>query len=88
MRASCIPALLLWLFSRGLFSFCLCRFAVGFTGPLKDTLKDEVNLTKLEYSLFSAIFILGALVGALAAGPLTQIFGRPRFDPFSFPDTS
>jgi hypothetical protein len=53
-------------------------YGIGFTGTLKDSLKDDLKLSKSQYSFFSAVLNIGAILGSLVGGLLVQS-GRRRF---------
>ncbi|KAJ0791222.1 putative major facilitator, sugar transporter, major facilitator superfamily [Helianthus annuus] len=57
----------------GSFSF---GTGVGYSSPSEAGIKKDLNLTIAQYSLFGSILTFGAMIGAVASGPMADFFGR------------
>nr|XP_043611503.1 sugar transporter ERD6-like 7 [Erigeron canadensis] len=57
----------------GSFSF---GTGVGYSSPTEASIKKDLNLTIAQYSLFGSILTFGAMIGAVASGPMSDFFGR------------
>ncbi|GJZ08262.1 sugar transporter ERD6-like protein 7 [Tanacetum coccineum] len=49
---------------------------IGYSSPSEAAIKKDLNLTISQYSLFGSILTLGAMIGAVASGPMADYFGR------------
>ncbi|PWA94661.1 sugar transporter ERD6-like 7 [Artemisia annua] len=49
---------------------------IGYSSPSEAAIKKDLNLTIAQYSLFGSILTLGAMIGAVASGPISDYFGR------------
>ncbi|KAF3335877.1 hypothetical protein FCM35_KLT20384 [Carex littledalei] len=50
--------------------------AVGFSAPTQAQIREDLNLSLGEFSVFGSIVTIGALVGAVASGRITDFLGR------------
>ncbi|XP_052191717.1 sugar transporter ERD6-like 5 isoform X2 [Diospyros lotus] len=50
--------------------------AVGYSSPAQTGIMDELGLSLAEYSVFGSISTVGAMLGAVASGKITDFFGR------------
>ncbi|KAD3336601.1 hypothetical protein E3N88_32120 [Mikania micrantha] len=57
----------------GSFAFGSCA---GYSSPTQSAIRDDLNLSLAEYSLFGSILTFGAMIGAIASGPMADFFGR------------
>ncbi|KAK3041422.1 hypothetical protein RJ639_000399, partial [Escallonia herrerae] len=57
----------------GSFAFGSCA---GFSSPTKTAIRQDLNLSLAEYSLFGSILTFGAMVGAITSGPIADLIGR------------
>ncbi|PWA49818.1 major facilitator superfamily protein [Artemisia annua] len=57
----------------GSFAFGSCA---GYSSPTQSAILEELNLSLAEYSLFGSILTFGAMIGAIASGPMADFFGR------------
>ncbi|KAM0050797.1 putative major facilitator, sugar transporter, major facilitator superfamily [Helianthus debilis subsp. tardiflorus] len=57
----------------GSFSF---GTGVGYSSPSEAGIKKDLDLTIAQYSLFGSILTFGAMIGAVASGPMADFFGR------------
>ncbi|KAK1426681.1 hypothetical protein QVD17_15358 [Tagetes erecta] len=48
----------------------------GYSSPTQSAIREDLNLSLAEYSLFASILTFGAMIGAIASGTLADIFGR------------
>ncbi|KAL7597723.1 sugar transporter ERD6-like 7 [Lactuca sativa] len=49
---------------------------VGYSSPTEAGIRRDLNLTMAQYSLFGSILTFGAMIGAIASGPMADLFGR------------
>nr|KAJ0202893.1 hypothetical protein LSAT_V11C500296970 [Lactuca sativa] len=57
----------------GSFAFGSCA---GYSSPTQSAIREDLNLSLAEYSLFGSILTFGAMIGAIASGPMADFFGR------------
>ncbi|WCJ23599.1 Major facilitator superfamily protein [Euphorbia peplus] len=57
----------------GSFQFGIC---VGYSAPTQAAIMESLNLTTAQYSMFGSILTIGAMLGAITSGPITDYFGR------------
>ncbi|XP_076915075.1 sugar transporter ERD6-like 7 [Bidens hawaiensis] len=57
----------------GSFAFGSCA---GYSSPTQSAILEDLNLSLAEYSLFGSILTFGAMIGAIASGPMVDFFGR------------
>ncbi|KAJ3681102.1 hypothetical protein LUZ60_015591 [Juncus effusus] len=50
--------------------------AVGFSAPAQAQIREDLNLSLSEYSVFGSILTIGAMIGAVASGRLSDFLGR------------
>ncbi|XP_076893760.1 sugar transporter ERD6-like 7 [Bidens hawaiensis] len=48
----------------------------GYSSPTQSAIREDLNLSLAEYSLFGSILTFGAMIGAIASGPLADFLGR------------
>ncbi|KAK2990543.1 hypothetical protein RJ640_019823 [Escallonia rubra] len=48
----------------------------GFSSPTQTAIRQDLNLSLAEYSLFGSILTFGAMVGAITSGPIADFIGR------------
>ncbi|KAL3517523.1 hypothetical protein ACH5RR_020112 [Cinchona calisaya] len=57
----------------GSYEFGCCA---GYSSPTQDAIRDDLNLSIPEYSLFGSILTFGAMIGAITSGPIADFVGR------------
>ncbi|XP_042498695.1 sugar transporter ERD6-like 7 [Macadamia integrifolia] len=57
----------------GSFEFGSC---VGFSSPTQSAIREELELSLAEYSLFGSILTFGAMIGAITSGAIADSIGR------------
>ncbi|KAF3642928.1 Sugar transporter ERD6-like 16 [Capsicum baccatum] len=57
----------------GSFAFGSC---VGYSSPTQSAIREDLNLSIAEYSLFGSILTFGAMIGAITSGPIADYIGR------------
>lgn len=57
----------------GSYEFGCC---VGYSSPTQSAIRDDLNLSIPEYSLFGSILTFGAMIGAITSGPIADFVGR------------
>ncbi|KAL5204912.1 hypothetical protein ABZP36_009783 [Zizania latifolia] len=50
--------------------------AIGYSAPTQSKIRDDLQLSLSEYSVFGSIITIGAMIGAVASGYLADIAGR------------
>ncbi|XVF57373.1 hypothetical protein PTKIN_Ptkin06aG0200100 [Pterospermum kingtungense] len=56
-------------------SYCFGH-AVGYSSPAESGIREELGITTAEYSVFSSILSVGAMLGALLSGRIADLLGR------------
>ncbi|XP_075483220.1 sugar transporter ERD6-like 7 [Primulina tabacum] len=59
----------------GSFAFGSCA---GYSSPTQFAIREDVNLSLVEYSLFGSILTFGAMIGAITSGKIADYIGRKR----------
>ncbi|XP_061367950.1 sugar transporter ERD6-like 16 [Gastrolobium bilobum] len=57
----------------GSFSFGTC---VGYSAPTQAAIRTDLNLTLAEFSMFGSLVTIGAMLGAITSGHITDFIGR------------
>uniref|UniRef100_A0A5B7AW91 Putative sugar transporter ERD6-like 7 isoform X1 n=1 Tax=Davidia involucrata TaxID=16924 RepID=A0A5B7AW91_DAVIN len=62
-------------------AFALCGsfiygFCVHYTSPTESAIREDLNLSLPQYSVFASMLAIGAMLGALTCGYLTDFIGR------------
>ncbi|KAL2464008.1 Sugar transporter ERD6-like 16 [Forsythia ovata] len=57
----------------GSFEFGSC---VGYSAPAQSAIRQDLNLTLAEYSMFGSIITIGAMIGAITSGKIADFIGR------------
>ncbi|KAF7151745.1 hypothetical protein RHSIM_Rhsim02G0015500 [Rhododendron simsii] len=57
----------------GSFEFGSC---VGYSAPTQSAIREELHLSLAEYSMFGSILTIGAMIGAITSGRITDSIGR------------
>ncbi|XP_057963819.1 sugar transporter ERD6-like 7 isoform X1 [Malania oleifera] len=57
----------------GSFEFGTCG---AYSSPTQTAIREDLNLSLAEYSLFGSILTFGAMVGAITSGPIADLIGR------------
>ncbi|TMW94357.1 hypothetical protein EJD97_010395 [Solanum chilense] len=57
----------------GSFEFGSC---VGYSAPTQSQIRNDLNLTLAEYSMFGSIITIGAMIGAVTSGRIADFIGR------------
>ncbi|MCD7451199.1 hypothetical protein HAX54_010082 [Datura stramonium] len=57
----------------GSFAFGSC---VGYSSPTQSAIREDLNLSIAEFSLFGSILTFGAMIGAITSGPIADYIGR------------
>lgn len=57
----------------GSFEFGSC---VGFSAPTQSAIREDLNLSLAQYSMFGSILTIGAMVGAITSGRISDFVGR------------
>ncbi|KAM7527135.1 hypothetical protein LguiB_030545 [Lonicera macranthoides] len=57
----------------GSFAFGSCA---GYSSPTQSAIREDLNLSLAEYSLFGSILTFGAMIGAVTSGPIADFIGR------------
>ncbi|KAL5541764.1 hypothetical protein UlMin_009474 [Ulmus minor] len=59
----------------GSFEFGSC---VGFSAPTQSSIREDLNLSLAQYSMFGSIVTIGAMLGAITSGRIADYIGRKR----------
>ncbi|KAE9453213.1 hypothetical protein C3L33_14893, partial [Rhododendron williamsianum] len=54
----------------------LLSTAVGYSAPAQSAIREDLDLSLAEYSLFGSIVAIGAMVGAITSGRISDSIGR------------
>ncbi|PHU22194.1 Sugar transporter ERD6-like 16 [Capsicum chinense] len=57
----------------GSFTFGSCA---GYSSPTQSAIREDLNLSIAEFSLFGSILTFGAMIGAITSGPIADYIGR------------
>ncbi|KAF8016003.1 hypothetical protein BT93_H1528 [Corymbia citriodora subsp. variegata] len=57
----------------GSFEFGSC---VGYSAPTQSAIREDLNLSLAEYSMFGSILTIGAMLGAITSGRIADFIGR------------
>ncbi|CDP03586.1 unnamed protein product [Coffea canephora] len=57
----------------GAYEFGCCA---GYSSPTQSAIREDLNLSISEYSLFGSILTFGAMIGAITSGPIADFVGR------------
>ncbi|XP_009603614.1 sugar transporter ERD6-like 16 [Nicotiana tabacum] len=57
----------------GSFEFGSC---VGYSAPTQAEIRNDLNLTLAQYSIFGSIITIGAMIGAITSGRIADFIGR------------
>ncbi|PON78456.1 Sugar/inositol transporter [Trema orientale] len=57
----------------GSYEFGTCA---GYSSPTQTAIREDLNLSLEEYSLFGSILTFGAMIGAITSGPIADYIGR------------
>ncbi|KAK8623846.1 hypothetical protein V6N13_065209 [Hibiscus sabdariffa] len=57
----------------GSFEFGSC---VGYSAPAQSAIREDLNLSLAEFSMFGSILTIGAMLGAVTSGPIADMIGR------------
>ncbi|TMW85791.1 hypothetical protein EJD97_022488 [Solanum chilense] len=57
----------------GSYSFGTCA---GYSSPTQSAIREDLNLSIAEFSLFGSILTFGAMIGAITSGPIADYIGR------------
>ncbi|KAA8527512.1 hypothetical protein F0562_034773 [Nyssa sinensis] len=57
----------------GSFEFGSC---VGYSAPTQSAIRENLNLTLAQYSMFGSILTIGAMIGAITSGRIADFIGR------------
>nr|GMD23625.1 sugar transporter ERD6-like 7 [Ipomoea batatas] len=57
----------------GSYAFGSCA---GYSSPTQSAIRDDLNLSLAQYSLFGSILTFGAMIGAITSGPIADFIGR------------
>lgn len=57
----------------GSYEFGTCA---GYSSPTQSAIREDLNLSLAEYSLFGSIVTFGAMIGAITSGPIADLVGR------------
>lgn len=57
----------------GSYEFGTCA---GYSSPTQFAIREDLNLSLAEYSLFGSILTFGAMIGAITSGPIADLVGR------------
>ncbi|XP_060180305.1 sugar transporter ERD6-like 7 [Lycium barbarum] len=57
----------------GSFAFGSCA---GYSSPTQSAIREDLNLSIAEFSLFGSILTFGAMIGAITSGPIADYIGR------------
>ncbi|PRQ26208.1 putative major facilitator, sugar transporter, major facilitator superfamily [Rosa chinensis] len=57
----------------GSYEFGCC---VGYSSPTQSAIREDLNLSLAQFSMFGAILTFGAMIGAITIGPITDFIGR------------
>ncbi|XP_019188464.1 PREDICTED: sugar transporter ERD6-like 7 isoform X2 [Ipomoea nil] len=57
----------------GSYSFGSCA---GYSSPTQSAIREDLNLSLAQYSLFGSILTFGAMIGAITSGPIADFIGR------------
>ncbi|XP_024027533.1 sugar transporter ERD6-like 16 [Morus notabilis] len=57
----------------GSFEFGSC---VGFSAPTQSAIREDLNLSLAQYSMFGSILTIGAMLGAVTSGRIADFIGR------------
>ncbi|KAK6913831.1 Major facilitator, sugar transporter-like, partial [Dillenia turbinata] len=57
----------------GSFEFGSC---VGYSAPTQSAIREDLNLSLAEYSMFGSILTIGAMIGAITSGRVADFIGR------------
>ncbi|KAJ4849091.1 hypothetical protein Tsubulata_036007 [Turnera subulata] len=59
----------------GSFEFGSC---VGYTAPIQSAIREDLELSIAEFSLFGSILTIGSMIGAITSGHIADFIGRKR----------
>ncbi|XP_010554959.1 PREDICTED: sugar transporter ERD6-like 17 [Tarenaya hassleriana] len=71
-----VTAALLFATSAAVFASFSLGCAASYSSAAKDGIKEELGLSLAEYSVFGSFLTLGATIGALFSGNITDLIGR------------
>ncbi|XP_031122823.1 sugar transporter ERD6-like 7 isoform X1 [Ipomoea triloba] len=57
----------------GSYAFGSCA---GYSSPTQSAIREDLNLSLAQYSLFGSILTFGAMIGAITSGPIADFIGR------------
>lgn len=57
----------------GSYEFGCC---VGYSSPTQSAIREDLNLSIAQYSLFGSLLTFGAMIGAITSGPVADFIGR------------
>lgn len=57
----------------GSFEFGSCA---GYSSPTQSAIREDLDLSLAEYSVFGSILTFGAMIGAITSGPIADFIGR------------
>ncbi|KAK4405633.1 Sugar transporter ERD6-like 16 [Sesamum angolense] len=57
----------------GSFEFGIC---VGYSSPTQSSIRQDLNLSLSEFSLFGSIITIGAMFGSITSGRIADYLGR------------
>ncbi|XP_019075604.1 sugar transporter ERD6-like 16 isoform X3 [Vitis vinifera] len=61
----------------GSFQFgCCLNLQVHYTSPTQTAIRKDLNLSLAEYSVFASVLAIGAMIGGLTSGHISDLIGR------------
>ncbi|KAG5023922.1 hypothetical protein JHK82_019815 [Glycine max] len=66
----------------GSIGMVLLLFVVGYSAPTQAAIREDLNLSLAEFSMFGSLVTIGATLGAITSGRITDFIGR-KGDPYS-----